>query len=116
MTERYMGLDIQWFIAKVVDRENDETQSGKIKIRILGVHDDESNIPDERLPWAYPMVPITSPSTDRIGVVPVGVTANSTVFGFWIDRDRQIPIVIGTMYQSQKPKSEDGGSQTPTNV
>jgi hypothetical protein len=104
-----MGFDFQWFVAKVVDRENDETQSGKIKIRILGVHDDETNIPDDKLPWAYPVAPITSPSTDRLGAMPVGVTANSTVVGFWIDKDRQIPMVFGTIYRSQKPKSEEGG-------
>ena len=103
-----MGSTFEWFVAKVVDRKNDETKSGKIKIRVFGIHDNESDVPDDDLPWAYPLMPITSASYNHVGQAPTGVTEGATVFGFWMDpNEKQIPIIFGTMYRSKLPTDED---------
>lgn len=107
MTERNIGSTFEWFIGKVVDRMNDETKSGKVKVRIYGIHDDESNVPDSDLPWAYPLMPITSASFEHVGQAPTGITEGATVFGFFMDKDKQIPVLFGTMYRSKLPTDED---------
>lgn len=110
MTERHMGTTFDWFLAKVIDRKNDDTQSGKLKIRIYGYHDDETNLPDTDLPWAYPVLPITSSSHGHVGTSPTFVTEGATVVGFWMDKDKQIPVVFGTIYKSNTSKDATSGA------
>jgi hypothetical protein len=96
MTERNFGeLHGNWI--GVVTNVMDPQQSGRIQVRILGRHDDEVNIPDDDLPWAQISQPVTSAAIGRIGTAPVGLVVGSRVHGQWLDRDFQLPLVMGTL-------------------
>lgn len=87
-----------WFIGVVEDR-NDPMKLGRMRVRVLGIHtDDKTQIKTEDLPWAFPMMPLTSASMNGIGETPLGVVEGSWVVGFFRDGDNcQEPIIMGTI-------------------
>lgn len=87
-----------WFIGVVEDR-NDPMKLGRMRVRVLGIHtDDKTQIKTEDLPWAFPMMPISSASMNGIGDTPLGVVEGSWVVGFFRDGDNcQEPIIMGTI-------------------
>jgi hypothetical protein len=104
MTERSFGRSVSTFIAEVVD-VNDPNQSGRVKVRVIGRHDDRVNIPDSALPWAQVLQPVTSAANGRMGTAPVGLTAGSRVFGVFLDADEQLPLVMGSVGRAGDPIS-----------
>ena len=100
MTELNFGESVSCWLGKVVNIK-DPHESGRVQVRIYGRHDDISNIPDESLPWALVIQPVTSAAQGRLGSAPVGLTKNSQVFGFWLDSDHQYPLIMGTIGKSQ---------------
>lgn len=100
MTERNMGANFSWFVGKVVNRKDDPQQAGRIQIRVYGIHDNVNDVPDSDLPWAYTLMPATSASYEHTGSSPTGILEDSTVVGFFVDREKQIPIVMGTIHRS----------------
>jgi hypothetical protein len=95
----YMGRDgFNWFFAKVEDR-HDPLCLGRVRIRVFGVHpEDENLVPNDHLPWAMPIQPITSAGMFGIGTSPTGPIEGTHVFGFFADGDDcQIPFVLGTV-------------------
>jgi hypothetical protein len=121
MTERSMGSDFKWFVGKVVNRgdgkegQKDNTESGRVQVRIFGKHDDEKNVPDSSLPWAVPLQPIAGPSKEGVGSTPVGLKKDSIVVGFYADVDETIPILLGVLHRSGKDGGEDGTDIVPSN-
>lgn len=116
MTERNFGQATNTFIAEVVD-VNDPHQSGRVKIRIFGRHDDRVNIPDSDLPWAQVIQPVTSASNGRIGTAPVGLVVSSKVFGMWADVDQQLPVVLGSVGRAgdiEQGQTENGAPRVNT--
>ena len=95
MTERDMGNSMSWWVGEVVD-VNDPDQSGRVRVRVFGRHDDKNNIKDEDLHWAMPLQPVTSAAFAKIGTSPLGLVKGSKVMGFWIDRDQQYPVIWGS--------------------
>lgn len=78
-----------WWQGVVVDR-NDPFKIGRCRVRILGYHDDENNIPDDHLPWAYPAMPINV----RPNSVATGLVEGVWVLGFFRDgNDAQEPVI-----------------------
>ena len=102
MTERNFGRSIATFVAEVAD-VNDPNQSGRVRIRVLGRHDDRVNIPDSALPWAQVIQPVTSAANGRMGTAPVGLTAGSRVVGIFLDADEQLPLVLGSVGRAGDP-------------
>lgn len=103
MVERNLGQNMIYWIGEVVD-VNDPHQSGRVKIRVYGHHDDRTNIPDSALPWAQVTQSPTSAAIGRIGSAPVGLVVGSRVIGFWADSsDLQYPLVIGSMGKAGDP-------------
>ena len=96
MTDRNFGQVSAIFIAEVVNVQ-DPHQSGRVKVRIYGRHDDKTNIPDDALPWAQVVQPVTSAANGRMGTAPVGLVVGSRVFGQWADADHQLPIILGAV-------------------
>jgi len=96
MTDRNFGQVSSIFIAEVVSVQ-DPHQSGRVKVRIYGRHDDKTNIPDDALPWAQVVQPVTSAANGRMGTAPVGLVVGSRVFGQWIDVDHQLPVIVGSV-------------------
>lgn len=122
MTERSLGANFKWFIAKVVNRgdgkegDKDSTESGRVQIRIYGKHDDVKNVPDKQLPWAVPLLPIgTGASKKGVGASPVGLQKDSTVVGFYADKDETIPILFGVLHKAGTDKGDDGTELEKTN-
>jgi len=87
-----------WFYAEVVN-VNDPDKLGQCQIRIDGFHDQFS---DEELPWAMPLLPITSasyqtPELGEVGTSPTGILVGSFAYGFFADGSAsKIPIIFGT--------------------
>ncbi len=96
MTERNFGETPQTFIG-IVTNVNDPHQSGRVQVRVFGRHSDVANIPDADLPWAQVLQPVTSAARGRMGTAPVGMVVGSRVYGNWLDRDHQYPLVVGTI-------------------
>jgi hypothetical protein len=95
----FFGLDKSYlFFGRVEDRE-DPLQLGRVRIRVFGIHpDDKTLVPTEDLPWAIPIVPITSALVGGVGTAPVGILPDSIVVGFFADGiDRQIPMFFGVI-------------------
>ena len=86
------------FWAEIVDVENDDEKAGRAKIRIL---EDQSELKDNELRYARPLFPVTAASKDGAGATPA-YQPGTRVLGFFIDNDKQIPYIIGTLPSSGK--------------
>ena len=91
----FMGRDgFQWFVGVVEDRQ-DPKKLGRVKGRCLGYHSENiSDLPTSDLPWAHPLLPITSSGVSGIGQTPRGLLAGSWVIGFFRDADTKPDAVI----------------------
>jgi len=96
VADHSLGESFSWWYAKVVD-VNDPKQSGRVRVRVYGHHDDETNIPDADLPWTLPIQPVSSAAIGKIGTAPVGLVPGSIVVGFWSDSSRRYPIIWGSI-------------------
>jgi hypothetical protein len=123
-----VGNSFQWFIARVVDI-NDEEKLGRVKIRII--HDQTGQygrfISDDDLLWAWPISSIQSASLhykkikeleefdtpdwiDAVGISPTGIAVGTYVFGFYLDsEEKNTPMIFGT-YHKKSRYPEPGGS------
>lgn len=82
----------------VVESRDDPLKMGRCKVRIVGIHtDDKTILPTESLPWAMPMLPITSAGMNGIGSSPVGPVPGSYVAIKFMDEHMQTPIMMGTI-------------------
>ena len=101
--KHFMGRDgFYWFFGKVVDR-NDTLGIGRVRVRVFGIHpmEEDSSIPNDHLPWAIPIQPITSAGIFGVGSSATGLIPGSYVFGFFADgQDAQIPVIIGSVASS----------------
>ena len=107
-----MGFDgFVWFQG-VVESRADPLFLGRLQVRILGIHtEDKSKIPTADLPWAYPVMPITSASMNGIGQTPVGAVEGTWVIGFFRDGEScQEPMILGTFggIPQSEPNSDQG--------
>ena len=118
MTERSLGSHFKWFVAKVVNRgdgksgKKDTTESGRVQVRIFGKHDDDKNVPDDKLPWAVPLLPIGGPlvgaGKEGVGTTPIGLKKDTIVVGFYADIEESIPIIFGILTRAGKDAGNDG--------
>jgi hypothetical protein len=92
-----MKID-HWFTA-IVENIADPLNAGRVQIRCYEYHelDDANSIPSEKLPWATPLLPITSASNSAVGASATGLMVGSWVFGFFRDEDLQDPVIIATI-------------------
>ena len=91
-----------WWQGVVVDR-NDPFKIGRCRVRILGYHDDENNIPDDHLPWAYPAMPINV----RPNSVATGLVEGVWVLGFFRDGNDAQETVITHLINYGKARDDD---------
>jgi len=104
---------METFLAEVRNIKDPDRQ-GRVQIRIYGLHDDTQNITDTNLPWALPILPVTSASTAKTGTIPTGMEIGSRVVGTFLDSDtKKYPIIFGTYYRAYKPTdaSDNTGGQ-----
>ena len=108
----FVGRDgFQWWIGQIPPEEswknnisgnNQEPAKGfgeRYRVRILGYHTaNADDIPDEELPWAYVMYPVTAGGGGRGSSQSANLTQGTFVFGFFIDgEDAQLPIIMGVL-------------------
>ena len=110
--KHFMGFNgFTWWIG-VVEDNNDPEKLGRVRIRCLGLHTENKNeLPTEDLPWATPMMPLTSGSISQIGQAPTGLQNGSWVVGFFRDNeDCQDPVVMGSFYgyPMERPNTDLG--------
>ena len=69
----------------------------RYRVRIMGYHTaDVSEIPDEDLPWAYVVYPVTAGGGGRNSSQSSNITQGTFVFGFFMDgEDAQTPCILG---------------------
>lgn len=98
-TNQFMGFDGFIWFQGVVESRKDPLLLGRVQVRILGLHTEKKNqIPTEDLPWAFPIMPITSASMNGIGQTPVGPVEGTWVVGFFRDGENcQEPMIFGTL-------------------
>ena len=77
----------------------DPLRLGRCKVRAFGYHSsDIKEQPTNTLPWALPMMPITSAGQTAVGESPTGPVEGTWVMGFFRDGDdMQEPIYMGTI-------------------
>ena len=88
----------QYFIGVVEDRD-DPLKLGRVKVRCYGIHTDiKSDISTDDLPWAIPLMPVTSASISGVGISPTGPVEGTWVFGLFLDGSGlEEPMILGTM-------------------
>lgn len=103
----FYGDQTRWFIGRVVSL-SDPLQLGRVRVRIFGIHSENTiDIPDEDLPWAQIVAPITEGGTTGLGNN-LGIQLQSNVFGIFLDgMHSQLPLVIGSL-----PKEGDANPLT----
>lgn len=84
------------FVAEVIDIFDPEL-SARLKIRIFGLHDDTTRIPDDMLPWARCVFPVTNPIHDGTSGPTTGLVIGSIVVGYFADHAKQVPLITGSM-------------------
>ena len=98
-TTDFMGRDgFIWFAGVVEDRQ-DPLKLGRVRVRCLGYHtEDKEALPTTDLPWAHPLLPITSSGVSGIGQTPLGLVEGSWVIGFFRDADtKQDAVILGAL-------------------
>lgn len=120
-----IGSDgFNWWIGQVeTGRTDDPKQSGRYRVRIVGVHLREGQkTPTAELPWANVVMPVTTPFSDGgVTGATAELRAGNWVIGFFLDNDRQKPIIMGSIGHtagSTVVKNEDpqAGSPGPRNL
>lgn len=92
MQPDFLGIgEFVWWFGVVEDRF-DPLNLGRCKVRCFGWHNsDRASIAIEDLPWAHPIVPFGSKSTQP-------PTEGTMVFGFFADgKEGKYPILMGTV-------------------
>ena len=110
-----VGRDgFQWWIGQVVnetawikntaakDEDSNREFEGvgsRYKVRIMGYHTaSKVDLPDEQLPWATVMYPVTAGNGARNNTQSASLTQGSFVFGFFLDGENaQQPVIMGCM-------------------
>ena len=116
--QNFLGQDgFHWFIGVVEDRD-DPKKVGRVRVRCLGYHtEDNIKLPTSDLPWASPVLPITSSGISGIGQTPLGLVEGSWVFGFFRDANYlQEPIVLGSLPGRPVEEAGDTGFYDPNKI
>ena len=96
-----IGADgFSWWIGQIESNKNEDPKnSGRYRVRIIGQHLKSGDVtPTNQLPWAQVMMPVTTPFSDggKTGAS-VGLDLGNWVMGFYVDNDRQKPIIMGSI-------------------
>ena len=96
-----IGSDgFNWWIGQVEQESYfDPKSSGRCKVRIIGLHPQScSVVENDDLPWAMTMMPVSSPhSFGACTSVSDQLEKGTWVVGFFLDNDKQQPIIMGSV-------------------
>lgn len=111
----YIAGNFFWFTG-VVEDINDPEEMGRVKVRCYGWHNqDKGLLPTEDLPWAAPVMPITSASMNGVGQSATGLLEGCWVVGFFRDgQNGQDPVIMGSIpSRTTRPESFEQGFTDP---
>lgn len=99
----------------VVEDDKDPKKSGRVKIRIIGLHSEEKkDVSTDHLPWAIPAIPTFEGGTSGLGIFSVPVKG-SWVAVFFIGNDHNSPIYFAAIAGFPKEASDTSkGFSDPT--
>jgi predicted RNA-binding protein YlqC (UPF0109 family) len=102
----FAGRDGHVTFVGVVEGRDDPAKMGRLRVRIIGLHTDDTNIvPTEDLPWAQVVAPINGARNFSLP------KDGEWVHGFFQDGyNSQMPVVTGIFVgiQSEEPSVDDG--------
>ncbi len=118
----FIGRDpMQWWIGQVTDPDKGEwgdtlekTQADdgedinafRCRVRIVGYHGNDVDLPDNELPLAHVLLPPNTPTTGGCGKT-MQYQGGEVVVGFFFDgEDGQQPVIFGTLFK--QPFVTDG--------
>lgn len=96
-----IGADgFSWWVGQIeTEKHGDPKKSGRYRVRIVGQHlKDCDATTTEQLPWANVMMPVTTPFSDGGATgATVDLRQGNWVVGFYLDNDKQKPIIMGSI-------------------
>ena len=103
-TQKIGNDGFSWWVGQVEGTASDEENNKggyRYKVRIVGDHPKSREILDTKdLPWATVMMPVTVPfMPGNIGGGHPQLVKGCWVTGFYLDNDRQRPIIMGSIGQ-----------------
>ena len=116
--QNFLGQDgFIWFVGVVEDRA-DPQYLGRCRVRCLGYHtENKLELPTADLPWAMPMLPITSSGISGIGQTPLGLVEGAWGLGFFRDSNyAQEPIIVGSLPGRPSEEAGDTGFYDPNKI
>ena len=111
-------MEVHWWIG-VVENKKDPENRGRVQVRILGIHTNETHrleqrgegIPMADLPWAACMMPLTYGGTAESTVPPPAVMPGAWVVGISMDGDAyQKLLVLGVISMVMSPQALHTGA------
>ena len=130
----FLGASFLWWVGQIADDSvwRDNILPGKYpdkntipgwgrryKVRIIGLHDQgQETIPDDQLPWANVMYPITAGGGQTASKATPNLRQGNMVFGFFLDgQDQQVPVIMGVLgNNSQTVLNQKIGTSRVTNT
>ena len=103
-TQRIGNDGFTWWVGQIEGTAQDEKNNKggyRYKVRIVGDHTSNREVlPTKNLPWATAIMPITTPfMPGNIGGAHPQLVKGCWVIGFFLDNDRQKPIIMGSIGQ-----------------
>ena len=101
---QFLGRDgFKWWVGQIapLDAQSEQLVDGKgwaqrYKVRIMGYHPFNEEIPAEELPWGQALLPTTSGSGGANYAQSTVIQQGDMVFGFFLDGDEaQVPMILG---------------------
>jgi len=113
-----IGSDgFSWWIGQVeTNKKDDPKRSGRYRVRIIGQHlkTGDTATPTEELPWAHVMMPVTTPFIEGgTGGASPGLKRGCFVVGFYLDNDKQKPIIMGSVGGVKGATKESNNDDNP---
>ncbi len=111
----FIGRDpMQWWIGQVTDPDKgkwgdclekqqaddgEDINAFRCRVRIVGYHGNDSDLPDEELPLAHVLLPPNTSTTGGCGAT-MKYHGGEVVVGFFFDgEDGQQPVIFGTLFK-----------------
>ena len=103
-TQRIGNDGFTWWVGQIEGTAHDEKNNKggyRYKVRIVGDHTSNKEVlPTKNLPWATAIMPITTPfMPGNIGGGHPQLVKGCWVIGFFLDNERQKPIIMGSIGQ-----------------
>ena len=82
----------------IVEDILDPLEAGRVRVRVFGVHSElVMEVPTGDLPWAMCMTSSYDGSIGGKGKSPTGISNGQLVVVIWLDNQKQIPMVLGSL-------------------